>query len=69
MLKKGLKFNSKKTEVLVSSKEKTRASIRDNKTNTVLKQVGEILEPWYCAKRRGRLGDSSIYTVLSYLLF
>ena len=42
MLKKGLKINRKKTEVLVSSKEKTSGSIRDNESNTVLKQVGEL---------------------------
>ena len=42
ILKNGLKINSTKTEVLVSSKEKTRTSIRDNESNTVLKQVGSL---------------------------
>ena len=31
MLEKGLKINSKETKVLVSSKEKTRASIKGNR--------------------------------------
>ena len=39
---KGLKINSKKTEVSVSSKEKIRGSVRDNESNIVLKQAGEF---------------------------
>ena len=41
-MKKGLKANTQKTEVLVSSKEKTRANILDKESNTVLKQVGQF---------------------------
>ena len=42
MTKKGLKANTQKTEVLVSSKEKTRANILNKESNTVLKQVGQF---------------------------